>query len=167
MNANDDVIATKPTKIFTGPAELANFADVCAAELLSDVQYKFQFPKDSSPRNWQVEKIKYSNEYFLNTLRHRANIYAIFIRVGGSDEKWDPVYVGQRKSDELRERVTQHLIKKSHQTGSMLMNVMAAVEGGKEVGLSFIKIQPESLRLFVEETIIAKYKDSLKWNTHG
>ncbi len=63
--------------------------------------------------------------------------------------------------------MTQHLIAKDHRTGSMLEAVKTAVAAQQKIGVSFIKVQPESLRLFVEETIIAKHKDELPWNTHG
>ena len=49
----------------------------------------------------------------------------------------------------------------------MLEAVKTAVAAGQEIGVSFIKVEPESLRLFVEETIIAKHKTELPWNTHG
>lgn len=67
----------------------------------------------------------------------------------------------------LRERITQHLIAKDSRTGSMLEVAKKAVADGYDIGLSFIKVQPESLRLFVEEAIIAKHKNKLPWNTHG
>jgi hypothetical protein len=49
----------------------------------------------------------------------------------------------------------------------MLAAVQTAVAAGEEIGFSFIKVHPESLRLFVEETIIASNKARLPWNTHG
>jgi hypothetical protein len=49
----------------------------------------------------------------------------------------------------------------------MLEAVKTLVTSGQEIGVSFIKVEPESLRLFVEETIIAKHKNELPWNTHG
>lgn len=155
------------TQTFTGPSELSDFAEICSKTLFAEVHYQFIFPKECSLQNWPVGKIKSTNEMFLKTLRHRANIYAIFIRSPGTDNKWNHIYVGQRKSVELRDRITQHLIKKSCETGSMLGNIKASVDEGKEIGLSFIKVEPETLRLFVEETIIAKHKKDLEWNTHG
>jgi len=49
----------------------------------------------------------------------------------------------------------------------MLEAVKAAVSAGEEIGVSLIKVQPESLRLYVEETIISMHKERLPWNTHG
>jgi hypothetical protein len=59
------------------------------------------------------------------------------------------------------------MITKDHRTGSMLKAVKTAVAAGQEIGVSFIKVEPQSLRLFVEETIIVKHKNELPWNTHG
>jgi len=49
----------------------------------------------------------------------------------------------------------------------VLEKVKTAVSNGDEIGISFIKVEPEPLRLFVEETIIAKHREELPWNTHG
>lgn len=156
-----------PTPTLSGPSGLAEFAESCAEELFAGVQYQFTFPEGCSLQHWPVEEIKTANEAFLKTLRHRANVYALFVGLPGNNETWCPVYVGERKSAGLRDRIFQHLITKDDRTGSMLEAVKAAVAAQQKIGLSFIKIQPESLRLFVEETIIAKHKNELPWNTHG
>ncbi|HEX8962149.1 MAG TPA: hypothetical protein VF801_04015, partial [Rhodocyclaceae bacterium] len=150
----------------TGPHGLAEFADECASALLSEPQYNFSFPVGCSLQNWPIAEIKAANEDFLKSLRGRANVYALFVR-RSSAAQWLPVYVGERKSAGLRDRLTQHLITKHEQTGSMLEAVKTAVAAGEEIGISFIKVHPESLRLFVEETIIAKHKEKLSWNIHG
>jgi hypothetical protein len=75
--------------------------------------------------------------------------------------------VGERKSNGLRQRLTEHLIKKNAKTGSKLPEIQQSVSDGKRIAVSFIKVAPEALRLYVEETIIAKHKDALPWNTHG
>ena len=156
-----------PTPTLSGPSDLAEFAETCAHALFAEVPHKFTFPVGCNLQHWPVGEIKTSNETFLKTLRHRANVYALSIRPSGENQKWSPVYVGERKSTGLRDRITQHLITKDHRTGSMLEAVKTAVAAGQEIGVSFIKVEPESLRLFVEETIIAKHKSDLPWNTHG
>ena len=156
-----------PTPTLTGPSGLAEFAESCAQTLFAEVPHEFIFPNGCSLQHWPVEEIKTQNEAFLKSLRHRANVYALFVRSPVNNEKWRAVYVGERKSAGLRDRMTQHLIAKDHRTGSMLEAVKTAVAAQQKIGVSFIKVQPESLRLFVEETIIAKHKDELPWNTHG
>lgn len=156
-----------PTRTLSGPSGLAEFAETCAQALFADVPHQFIFPVGCNLQHWPVGEIKASNETFLKTLRHRANVYALSVRPSGEKQNWSPVYVGERKSAGLRDRITQHLITKDHRTGSMLEAVKTAVAAGQEIGVSFIKVEPESLRLFVEETIIAKHKNELPWNTHG
>jgi hypothetical protein len=151
----------------SGPEGLAVFAETCARSLLAKVQYEFVYPEGCSLENWPVERIKAANEPFLKSLRNRGNVYAIFVRPVGKKTAWSHMYVGERKSAGLRQRMTEHLIDKDHRTGSMLEAVKTAISANQAIGLSFIKVEPESLRLFVEETIIAKHKQELPWNTQG
>lgn len=150
-----------------GPPELPTFAEECATGLFTKVHYHFKYPPGSTLENWPVDKIKSLNEDFLGTLRNRANVYAIFIGEAGDIPNWKKMYVGERKSIGLRERITQHLICKNHQTGSALSKVKEAVASGRVIGVSLVKVDPDALRLYVEETIIRKHKAELPWNTHG
>lgn len=159
--------AHMPTPTFTGPAGLTEFSKQCAAELFRTVQHQFAFPEGCSLQHWPIQEIKLANKDFLESLRHSGNVYALFVRAPTKGAQWVPVYVGQRKSIGLRDRITQHLIDKDEKTGSMLKAIKIAVAAGSSIGVSFIKVQPESLRLYVEETIIAKHKATLQWNTHG
>jgi len=147
-----------------GPDSLKAFAKECEASLLSGTPYHFRYPMGASVANWPVEAIKRLNQDFLSNLRGKGNVYALWVR---ENETWAPAYVGQRKLKSLRERLTQHLIVKSEQTGSMLDVVKKAVGEGKEIGVSLIKVTPDSLRLYVEAKILDEKKPELLWNTHG
>ena len=155
------------SQTFSGPKGLTKFAQECASDLFAKVQYQFIYPKGCSLKNWPVKRIKAANEAFLKSLRNCGNVYAIFVRPAGKKASWSHMYVGERKSAGLRQRMTEHLIDKDDRTGSMLAAVKTAVSEKQSIGLSFIKVEPESLRLFVEETIIAKHKQDLPWNTQG
>lgn len=155
------------TPTLTGPSGMAEFAESCAQALFAEVPHRFVFPAGCNLQHWPAGEIRYSNEAFLKTLRHRANVYVLSVCPSGESQNWSPVYVGERKSAGLRDRITQHLITRDHRTGSMLEAVKTAVAARQEIGVSFIKVEPESLRLFVEETIIANHKSKLPWNTHG
>jgi hypothetical protein len=48
-----------------------------------------------------------------------------------------------------------------------LMLLKKAVGEGKEIGVSLIKVSPDSLRLYVEAKILDEKKPKLLWNTHG
>lgn len=161
------VLVPAPTLSYSGQAELDKFAEKCAKALLCQAPHKFIFPEGCTLQHWPVEEIKAANEEFLKSLRRGANLYSLFVRPAGACGAWSTKYIGQRKSAGLRERITQHLINKHPRTGSMLEKVKTAVAAGQEVGVSLITVQPESLRLFVEETIIKNHRNELPWNKHG
>lgn len=150
-----------------GPIELAAFAQRCEEQLLHSNKVEVLYPKGTSLTNWNSDEIKALNFQFLDGLRNSGNVYALFVSNSNNGATWTAHYVGERKSIGLRQRLTEHLIKKNHQTGSMLKNVQEAVTEGKRISVAYIKVQPEALRLFVEESIISKNMANLPWNTHG
>ena len=139
---------------------LKAFANTCLKKLVSDPK-PFKYPNISCNSNWDIEKIKEENSKLLRQLRHNGNLYALYTREN-SLSNWRLRYVGQSKSKSLRERISQHLISKNEQTGSKLENIKGAIFNGEEVALSYIKIEPESLREFIEEHIIRK--ETPDWN---
>ena len=149
----------------TGPKGLEEFADECASALIVDSPVQFNYPDSCNLSNWPITEIKKLNDETLKGLRGAGNVYALYTR--RPNEAWSVVYVGQRKSEGLRDRITQHLVNKDSRTGSMLETVKMAVNDGREMAISYIHVSPESLRLYVEETIISKRKEQLPWNTHG
>jgi len=149
-----------------GPSELDDFVKKCTNELFNGKTHLFAFPDDCFSEKWPVDQIKNLNKDFLEEVNGNANIYVISIRERGT-KSWKKMYVGQRKSSYMRDRMREHLIKKDDQTRSMLERIKEAVSNKKEVGISFIKVEPDSLRLFVEEMIIKANKKTLEWNSHG
>lgn len=153
--------------------DLHDFTLKCEEQLLIKNPYEFIYPdgvrnNDDDENSWckNIPKIKQMNENLLVNLRHNANLYAIFTR-DSKDDIWQVVYVGERKSEGMRDRITQHLINKNIGTGSKLDKVKEVVRSGGFIGVSFLKVQPESIRLYVEEHIINNNKDTLTWNKHG
>jgi len=140
---------------------LEAFADTCLNELVISDPRPFTYPNSSCNSNWDIEKIKEENSNLLCQLRHNGNLYALYTRENSSSN-WRLRYVGQRKSKNLRERISQHLISKNERTGSKLENIKGAIFNDEQVALSYIKIEPESLREFIEEHIIRK--KSPDWN---
>jgi hypothetical protein len=157
---------TEP-EIFQGPKELVAYATSCEAALLEGVKHAISYPASANSANWPADEIQSKNEEFLSTLRNAGNVYALFVADRPESSPWILRYVGERKSNGLRQRLTEHLIKKNAKTGSKLPEIQQSVSDGKRIAVSFIKVAPEALRLYVEETIIAKHKDALPWNTHG
>ena len=157
---------TEP-QIFHGPKELVAFAATCESALFESFKHVIAYPPSANLANWPVADIQSKNEALLSTLRNAGNVYAIFVADAPKNSPWIVHYIGERKSNGLRQRLTEHLIKKNANTGSKLPEIQQSVSDGKRIAASFIKVAPEALRLYVEETIIAKHKNVLPWNTHG
>lgn len=148
--------------------DLTSFILACETALLKTQPTEFFYPellqnKNISDPVWEnsITEIKELNDDFLSSLRGNANIYAIHIK---DDEEYKVAYVGQRKSMDMRERITQHLITKDPKTNSKLEYVRCAVSRGCKIGMTFIKTDKDTLRTFVEEEIISRNKPSLLWN---
>ena len=152
--------------VLEGPAELKGFAQKCAEELFKQKPHPFEYPEDCMEQ-WVADEITEKNENFLESLTGNANLYAIFIRDRGVECFWEKKYVGHSNKSLMRGRIRAHLVKKDYRTGSVLEEIKTAVSLNKEVGLSFINVKPDSLRLFVEDEIIKTNKKMLEWNRHG
>lgn len=143
-------------------AELQDLVCRARAELLSGPIACVAYPEGSGPRNWNVDQISKTNRNLLRNLAHCGNVYALFV---GECEQWTAMYVGQRKCEKLGERMRQHLVRA--QTGSQIERVQKAVAEGKRVGISYVLIEPDALRHYVEESIIAmRAVGELPWNSH-
>ncbi|MBO5531685.1 MAG: GIY-YIG nuclease family protein [Fibrobacter sp.] len=80
----------------------------------------------------------------------QSGIYAIWV---GNVAK----YVGEAKN--LRARLRAHLIYRSDKTGSKLENVMNVYKDN-DIFVSFMHVEPESIRLAVEDKLIGRLRDS-------
>lgn len=67
----------------------------------------------------------------------------------------------------MRSRITAHMIKKDDGTGAQLEEVMAAVRSGRSLAVSFLLVEPDSLRLVVEDCILNDPEREFPWNTNG
>jgi hypothetical protein len=94
----------------------------------------------------------------------KGNVYCIFIEK--KNENIMPVYVGQRDSHSIRQRLREHLLTKNIQTGSKLEQVKEVVNQGHKVFINTVFIEPEYLRHALEKMIIERHKDKLIWNKH-
>lgn len=96
----------------------------------------------------------------------KINVYALWKRVG-SEEKWELMYIGQRSHKSGWYRVAQHLFSTPQGTQSKLREVRAAVQAGAQIGVTAILVEPDSMRLSVEEELINRNSssdDHLLWN---
>jgi len=92
-----------------------------------------------------------------------GNVYCIFI---GREGIFEPVYVGERESNSIKQRLREHLIKKHAKTGSQLKNVQTTIESGYSILINTVLIKPDYLRHSLEKYIISQFKHVLIWNIH-
>lgn len=100
------------------------------------------------------------------------NVYALWVRkleavpqaeVGA----WKIMYIGQRSSKSGWPRVRQHLFSTPKGTQSKLGQVRAVIESGAELGVTAILVEPDSMRLAIEEELIrlnSRSVNDLPWN---
>jgi hypothetical protein len=107
-----------------------------------------------------------NNQLPLSLKKSPINVYALWMRAN-SDEDWTLMYIGQRSRKYGWSRVAQHLFTTPSGTQSKLQQVRAAIEAGAQIGVTGILIEPDSLRLSVEEELIQRNSSSgkhLLWN---
>lgn len=96
----------------------------------------------------------------------QINIYALWKR-DKPENKWELMYIGQRSFKSGWTRVEQHLFSTPEGTQSKLKEVRTAIESGAQIGVTAILVEPDSMRLSVEEELInrnSQSKDKLLWN---
>ena len=142
---------------------LRGFLRRCEGALLDHVQgTQIKYPADCvGVRKWRDSDLIEKNECFLDDADKNANVYAIYTaRKTGA---YSLRYIGQTKSKGARTRLSNHLFKKHEETGAKLREIMAHVRAGGRVRVSWISIEPESLRHYVEEELIKKHPEA-DWN---
>lgn len=156
---------------FKDRSALEKFYKKCREDLCcSNNVIPFKYPRTlvgnaMDDKKWeeQVIHIKTLNKSLLRSLRNHVTNYAIFTKK--DDDKWCLRYVGQTKIDLARTRLTHHLISKHEITGAKLKLVRKAVNGGLQLGLKLIHVEPTALRHYIEEEILKESTDgSLDWN---
>jgi hypothetical protein len=119
------------------------------------------YPQESIAA-WDSAVFDGANELLLSSVSDDANVYAIFTAAESSD-LFSLRYIGKTTRRLARQRLRNHLIKKSDETGAKLDRVVEHVRSGGSVKISWVKIDPESLRNYVEEELIARHQEA-DWN---
>src|SRR5690606_5655091 len=110
-----------------------------------------------------------NNELSPSIGRSPINVYALWKRTGAA-EKWELMYIGQRSRHSGWSRVQQHLFATPQGTQSKLREVRTAIHSGAQMGVTAILVEPDSLRLSVEEELINRNSSAdghLPWNRKG
>lgn len=117
-----------------------------------------------------VDRKALNNNQLPPVLRaHPINVYALWKRDAVTEE-WELMYIGQRSHKSGWSRVAQHLFSTPKGTQSKLAEVRAAIESGAQIGVTAILVEPDSMRLSVEEELINRNSTSeghLLWNRKG
>ena len=121
----------------------------------------FEYPQQSiSP--WNTKELDAKHKSILDSVSGFANVYAIFTATKNPGE-FTLRYIGKTTRKLARQRIRNHLIKKHEKTGAKLDNIVAHVQSGGFVQITWIKIEPESLRNYIEEELIARHNEA-DWN---
>lgn len=141
---------------------LEKYLSLVEAKLLQEeIRFFVDYPEESvSP--WNTEQLEAANNTLFTEAAGSANIYAIFTAPKNS-ENFSLRYIGKTTRKLARQRLRNHLIKKHEKTGAKLKNIVQHVQAGGRVKISWLKIEPESLRNYVEEELIKKHKEA-DWN---
>lgn len=135
--------------------------DVEAELLLEENRFFVSYPKNCiSP--WNADALDTINKELLGAVSGCANVYAIFTASSNSNH-FSLRYIGKTTRKLARQRIMNHLIKKNERTGAKLQDVVEHVLLGGQVKISWIEIQPESLRNYIEEELIHRHKEA-DWN---
>jgi len=126
-------------------------------EARTPVQYSLH---NTTP--WNAAQIDAENQSLLNSVSGAANVYAIFTAPKGTDA-FTLRYIGKTTRKLARQRIRNHLITKNEKTGAKLRKVISHVQAGGAVKLSWVKVEPESLRNYIEEELINRHKEA-DWN---
>lgn len=120
--------------------------------------------------------VKYSDMHDLrnNTLPAEfdgksINLYALWVR-GNPSEQWRCMYIGQRKQKKAWSRVREHLFHTPKGTQSKLAELAEQLRNGRQIGITGVLVEPDSIRLAVEEELIyrnASSETGLPWNNKG
>jgi hypothetical protein len=103
------------------------------------------------------------NEKLLKSVSMRNIVYCIWQTKLDGD--FETVYIGHANAKQARARVRSHLFKKTGTTACKIEEVKKAITDDKNIGFSFIEVQPGFFRSSIEEYLIIKYSEQLPWNT--
>ncbi|MCF5652388.1 hypothetical protein GIV49_22910 [Pseudomonas syringae] len=116
----------------------------------------------TSTAPWDADALADANASLLERVSGAANVYAIFTGECGKAGR-TLRYFGKTTRKLARQRIRNHLFRKSEQTGSKLAEVLAHATGGGTVDIAWIEVHPESLRNYLEEELIIRHPEA-DWN---
>lgn len=112
--------------------------------------------------SWDGDKLAAENETLLSDVSRKANVYMLFTAIKGSSD-YKLRYIGKTTRKLARQRLRNHLFKKNDGTRAKLEKVKSHVKSGGSVKISWVSIEPESLRNWAEEELISSHTGA-DWN---
>lgn len=134
---------------------------VDAALLREENRRAVNYPQDCT-QPWLGERLREANQALLAAAAGEANVYAIFTAEPGSTAH-TLRYIGKSTRALARQRLTNHLFQKHEKTGAKLDKITALVQAGGTVKVAWLRIEPESLRNYIEEELIQRHPEA-HWN---
>jgi hypothetical protein len=141
---------------------LERFLESVEAALLREESMSLVSYPQNSISPWNADQLDAANQKILDAVSGTANVYAILTAPKNSNS-FSLRYIGKTTSKLARQRVRNHLIKNHEKTGAKFQYVKTHVLSGGKVKISWLKIEPESLRNYLEEELIKKHKEA-DWN---
>lgn len=141
---------------------LEAYRDAVEKELLQIERWQHISYPERATVLWSVDQLERLNEHVLKMVAGNANVYAIFVRQSGA-ESYQLRYIGKTTNRLARQRIRNHLIAKHAKTGSVLDKVKEVVKAGGAISISWVKVEPESLRNYLEEELIKRHPEAY-WN---
>ena len=139
----------------------AFLAEVEARLLAPEQRVAVSFPATATSP-WNGDALALANKALLTKVSRSANLYAIFTSAGAAEDV-SVRYFGKTTRKLARQRITNHLFRKNEKTGSKLAQVIAHASDGGVVQISWVDVEPESLRNYLEEELILRHPEA-DWN---
>jgi len=108
-----------------------------------------------------------NDESVLAKIGKFVNCYAIHTQ--DSPEEWRLRYIGQTDPKRATVNIARLLIPGAGQGNSVTTLCKNAVRNGAEIGLRLIRVEPDTLRLFIQEKAVNELRvgNTLDWNRAG
>lgn len=136
--------------------------------LITDAQAEIIHARPIEVTHHNVEDLA-KNKHPNEIVGKKFNLYALWSR-RSSEQDWQLMYIGERHSASGVARLSQHLFKVPSGTQSKLAEVRAVLRAGGQMGVTAALVQPESIRLAIEEELLQRnslHIGQLPWNKKG
>ncbi len=127
---------------------------------------ELKVPK-STDAEWDSKSsflLESNEDSLLGTLTNGVNCYAIHTKK--KHEDWQLRYIGQTDCKRAKSNIMRHLVPHGDRTNAVFAKCKEAVRSGCEIGLRLIKVEPDTLRFFIQEKLVTALRTDyvLDWN---